>query len=151
MTVPRIGVPPGTRQNDEVELRVPPMPEQLPVVRTVAASLAISAEFDVDRIEDLRLLADELCSTLMRHANGHGLLVCRFRSDENGLRLLATAPVVHGRVDQSSFSWRMLDALADSLRGWTSMSGDDEYAHIEVIKRREAPADAENSTSDAWR
>ena len=51
-----------------VDLTVPATSEHLRVLRLVSASLAASIGLDVDRLDDLRIAVDELCSLLIEHA-----------------------------------------------------------------------------------
>jgi hypothetical protein len=51
-----------------VDLTVPATSEHLRILRLVSASLAASIGLDVDRLDDLRIAVDELCSLLIEHA-----------------------------------------------------------------------------------
>jgi len=51
-----------------VDLTVPASSEHLRILRLVSASLAASLGHDVDRLDDLRIAVDELCSLLIEHA-----------------------------------------------------------------------------------
>lgn len=51
-----------------VDLAVPATSEHLRILRLVAASLAASMGHDIDRLDDLRIAVDELCSLLIEHA-----------------------------------------------------------------------------------
>lgn len=51
-----------------VDITVPATSEHLRILRLVSASLAASIGLDVDRLDDLRIAVDELCSLLIEHA-----------------------------------------------------------------------------------
>ncbi len=51
-----------------VDLVVPARSEHLRVLRLVASSVAASLDLDVDRLDDLRIAIDELCSMLIEDA-----------------------------------------------------------------------------------
>jgi serine/threonine-protein kinase RsbW len=50
---------------EEIELRIGAVLTNLPIIRSLAASIAMRADFDLDSIADLRLAVDEACSTLI--------------------------------------------------------------------------------------
>lgn len=132
------------RAEDEVELRIPACSAQLPVARTVAASIAIGADFDVHRIEDARLLTDELCAILLHHAQQGAVLLCRFRVDSEVLRVHGS--VLRADTDDNGtgpLSWRMLHAIADSVSAWDEADAGDGAAvlHIEAIESAEIERD----------
>jgi hypothetical protein len=51
-----------------VDLAVPASSEHLRIIRLVSTSLAASIGLDIDRLDDLRIAVDELCSLLIEHA-----------------------------------------------------------------------------------
>lgn len=57
-----------------VDLTVPASSEHLRVLRLVTSALAASLGLDVDRLDDLRIAVDELCSLLIEHAPVDGRL-----------------------------------------------------------------------------
>jgi hypothetical protein len=65
-------------QTQVVEVRVPADPGYIRIVRLAASGVAAMAGFDVERIEDLRIAVDEMCTTLIEVGAG-GPLVVRFR------------------------------------------------------------------------
>lgn len=99
-----------------VEVRVAADATQLAVLRAVVGDLAMRADFDVDSIADLRLAVDEACSTLVHLAEPSAPLVCRFRTGAD--EIAVTAEVMSQDTfgpRQDTLSWRVLDALADSV------------------------------------
>ncbi|MDI9917033.1 ATP-binding protein [Rhodococcus sp. IEGM 1379] len=99
-----------------VELRIRATPDQLSILRALAATVAIQENFDLDTIADIRLAMDEVCTHLIVRALPDSVLVCRF---------VFTAPQLHVSVstttadydggDQRSFGWHILTALTDSI------------------------------------
>ncbi|MHA6800638.1 ATP-binding protein [Bounagaea algeriensis] len=125
-----------------VEVRVAADPTQLPVLRAVAADLAMRADFDVDSVADLRLAVDEACSSLVRLAISDTQLHCRFRTWEDSLSIsaeVASEDSYGPRKD--TFSWRVLSALAESVstsvEADTSINGRHQV-RIELTKGRTA-------------
>jgi hypothetical protein len=54
--------------DDAVRLSFPPRPDNLRLLRLVAASVAAGADADVDEIDDLRVATDELAAALLAAA-----------------------------------------------------------------------------------
>lgn len=119
----------GALEHASVELRSAASVDSLPVLRSVASTMAIDADFDVDRIEDTRLLIDELCSTLVRSAEPRTILTCRFRLDGQRLHIVASLPIrAPTEPDRGRFGWRVLVTLADTIQTWCEQPQAAEYA-----------------------
>ena len=105
-----------TRVTDTVDLEVPADPAYLAVVRTATAGLATRLEFTLDEIDDLRIAVEEAAVQLLRHARGERLEldIC---GTPAGVEVRLAADVVSEEpvIDQASFSWAILSALADEL------------------------------------
>jgi serine/threonine-protein kinase RsbW len=99
-----------------VEVRVSSSAPQLSVLRTIAAHLAVRADFGADSIDDLRLAVDEACSSLIRLAAPGAVLRCRFDSAPDGVAVeaeISSDTAAAPRTD--TLSWRVLTALTDNL------------------------------------
>ncbi|MCG8914269.1 ATP-binding protein [Actinokineospora sp. PR83] len=118
-----------------VELRLPAEFGSLPVVRGVAATVAMGADLTVDAIADLRLAVDEACSQVIALARPGAQLTCAFHSTPAGIRVNAAAPSKDGRLPSTdSFGWHVLRTLTDEARTWLD-DGDDHPLHVEILKR----------------
>jgi serine/threonine-protein kinase RsbW len=97
-----------------VELRVDVA--RVPLVRTMAAAIAMREDYDVESIADLKLIVEEVCALLVRRAAPECPLDCRFDiGDENigfTVRVKATTPAP---IDQTQLGWRLLAALVDHV------------------------------------
>ncbi|WP_020500261.1 hypothetical protein [Sciscionella marina] len=126
---------PSVADDGVVEVHTSIDSAQLAVLRNVAATLTMDAGFTVDSVEDARLLVDEVCSTLIRNAERGAQLSCRFRADDRFyLHAQATASP-DAVVDRSSWSWRIMSTLADTLISWTNANpGQPTTLHIEATK-----------------
>ena len=51
-------------------MRIPADLSQLFVLRSLAATLALREDFDLDQVEDVKLAVDEMCSALVLRARG---------------------------------------------------------------------------------
>ncbi|MCF8781570.1 ATP-binding protein [Rhodococcus ruber] len=105
------------RTHPVVELRVRAEPGQLPVLRAVAAAIAIQQGFDLDAVADVKLAIDEAGTRLITRAPEGATLSCRFQAMPPALRISASALTVDGGLTAGSrtFGWHVLNALADSV------------------------------------
>lgn len=62
--------PDGQAGAGELQLRIPPDPTLIRIVRLATSGLATMAEFDLDGIEDLKIAVDEVCSSLIEVSDG---------------------------------------------------------------------------------
>jgi serine/threonine-protein kinase RsbW len=99
----------------DIELRVPAEARYLPIIRSLAATIAMREDFDLDFVADLKLAVDEACSMLAGAAWPGTELRCRFRIGDDTIGLQASAlSTVDALLDTSSFGWRVLTTLADT-------------------------------------
>lgn len=99
-----------------VELRIRATPDQLSILRALAATVAIQENFDLDSIADIRLAMDEICTHLIVRARPDSVLVCRFVYTAHQLHVsVSTTTSVYDSDDQRTFGWHVLTALTDSI------------------------------------
>ena len=127
---------------DDIELRLGASLVHLPIIRSVAASIAMRVDFDLDSIADLRLAVDEACSTLITRALADSTMTCRFTINEDQLLFRGTVTSAEAEAPSTtSFGWRVLTTLADSASAWTEENSEDgqrNWIHIELAKRKPA-------------
>jgi serine/threonine-protein kinase RsbW len=123
----------------EVEIRLPADLDQLFVIRSVMATIGLRENFDMDAVEDLKLVVDEMCSSLVGRCPGAGSLTCRMEVGDRSITLLATAQSDSDRsVDRNSLGWRVLSALTDSAFTWTTPDGGANYqVHIRANRAKD--------------
>jgi serine/threonine-protein kinase RsbW len=122
---------------DGIELRIGARLEQLPIIRSLAATVAIRADFDLDSIADLKLAVDEACSTLITRAVPGSALTCRFSVHGDEIRFLGMATSVNtAEPRRDSFGWRVLTTLTDEAQSWVDRNEYGHLVHIEIIKRK---------------
>nr|WP_236790010.1 ATP-binding protein [Amycolatopsis sp. GM8] len=124
--------------HDDIELRLGADLVHLPIVRSVVATIATRADFDLDAIADLRLAVDEACSTLITRAIPGSTMRCLFTVSDDELTFTGT---VHSDSDSSpstkSFGWRVLTTLTDSVDSRVTSNGQAGHQiDIELTKRR---------------
>ncbi|MGH3625428.1 MAG: ATP-binding protein [Sciscionella sp.] len=122
---------------DAIEVRAAAAPRHLSSVRAVAADLAMREDFDLDEVADLRLAVDEACSILVQLAVPASTLVCRFTAGSGEVRVQASVTSADGHAPApTTFSWRVLDTLADSARSEVHPDGASYLVRIELVKRK---------------
>jgi serine/threonine-protein kinase RsbW len=99
------------------ELRITASSLAIPTIRTVAADLATRAHFDLDSIDDLRMVVDDACAMLVGIAASNATLNCRFTVATDRIELAADVDVDDGAeaLPTGSFGWRVLSYLADEV------------------------------------
>ncbi|OLT39098.1 hypothetical protein BJF85_07805 [Saccharomonospora sp. CUA-673] len=131
---------PGALGEDDVEVRFGANLTHLPIVRSVAANVAVRADFDMDAIADLRLAVDEACSTLITRAVAGSTMTCRFAIGDGELRFHGTvASADQEPPSTASFGWKVLTTLADSANTWLENGTPDTangQVHVELTKRK---------------
>lgn len=99
-----------------VELRIRATPDQLSVLRALAAAIAIHEDFDLDSIADIKLAMDEACTYLIVRSTPEAVLVCRLQYSNNALRVeVSTTTAAWDDARDNSFGWHVLNALTDSI------------------------------------
>lgn len=100
-----------------VTVKVPPTAGHLALLRTAVGGFAARDHFTLDQVDDLRMAVEEAAVQMLRHVEG-GQLTLEVRATEPGVevRLYADVSGSDPVIDESSFSWTILRALADDLR-----------------------------------
>lgn len=97
-----------------IDVTIPASAPHLPLLRRIAAALAVSLDFDIDTVADLRLAVDELGAGLVTRARPGAVLDCTFAADDATVTVSAGTEVTEPEpVDPDSFGWMVLTTLAD--------------------------------------
>ncbi|PPK63103.1 ATP-binding protein [Actinokineospora auranticolor] len=121
----------------DVDLRLRADLANLPIVRGVAATVAMGADFTVDAIADLRLAVDEVCSQLIVLAAPGADLECRFTREKAGVTFIASTRSNDGRTPNTdTFGWHVLRTLAEEVDTGLG-DGVRPPVHITIHKRRD--------------
>ncbi|MCT2587728.1 ATP-binding protein [Actinophytocola gossypii] len=132
----------GAGRPEEIELRIGAELTNLPIIRSLAASIAMRADYDLDAIADLKLAVDEACSTLITRASDGAGLVCVFTVAKDEIRFQVSIKSTSDAAPSSdSFGWRVLTTLTDHADSWVERNGQDgsrpeHLVHIALAKRR---------------
>lgn len=99
-----------------VELRVCADLSQLPVLRAMAETITVLADFTLDDASDVKLAVDEVCSTLITDASSGAELVCLFHVIDDELHVRVWTETLTGRFpDEQSFGWHVLRTLTETI------------------------------------
>ncbi len=110
----------------EVEASIPADPAQIQLLRSIASALAISLDFDIDTMSDLRMAVDELGATAVTRARPGGPVSCRFVAVDDAITVtLAVGASSAEPVDRGSFGWMVLTTLAQAVTSEVDGSQDD--------------------------
>jgi serine/threonine-protein kinase RsbW len=87
------------------------------LLRTAAAAACARLDYDVDRLEDVRLAVDEVAAMLVADALPDTDLECALASDDDGRLTVTLAGERDGAPlpDRDSFAWAVLGALVDDV------------------------------------
>lgn len=115
-----------------LELVLPPDPQMLRIVRLVASGLASIADLDLDGVEEVRVAADELVSTLIEASDG-GTVNVRLTVSTDRLRIEASTALSNGAPLQvDPMVDRVLEAVATDHE-WRTQDG---VAHGRIDRAR---------------
>lgn len=116
-----------------VTVRVPPTAGHLALLRTAVGGFAARDHFTLDQVDDLRMAVEESAVQLLRHVEGDAITLEVTATDAGvDVRLHAAVSGSDPVIDESSFSWVILRALADDLRVETAQG----RASIVLTKHR---------------
>lgn len=119
-----------------VDVHVGADPDQVPLVRSFAADIAMRVDFDLDAIEDLRMAVDEACSLLVRAAAPGSRLHCAFELEPGALRVRVTVAATDATPPSADpLAWQILTALADDLAERVEPDGDAQRITVEFLAR----------------
>lgn len=123
----------------EVAVAVPANLTDLPVLRSIAATVGTTLDFDIDAIADLRMAVDEMASMLMTRARDGARLSVQFSAAGDRVDVRAVVAAMDGvPVDQDSFGWTVLTTLA---RDVTASASETEPGRPDLAIRLSVVAD----------
>ncbi|MEU1982885.1 anti-sigma factor [Nocardia sp. NPDC019395] len=100
------------RDTKAVGVRVPAQREQLVMLRALAETVSLIADFGLDEVTDIRLALDEVATSLITAAVANTTLSCDFDYDEHRMTVrVASTSVADGLFDQEEFGWHIVRTL----------------------------------------
>lgn len=99
-----------------VSLAIPADAGYVALLRTLVGACAGRDGFTVEQIDDVKMAVEEAAVQLLRAIEGDQLL-CEVTRTTAGIEIVVTAELAAGRtpIDETSFSWMILHALADEV------------------------------------
>jgi serine/threonine-protein kinase RsbW len=104
--------------SDTVTIRIPADTAHVALLRAAASALAARLDFPIDRITELQIVVDEICSRLMAVTESPSTIIMELRPTDGGIDVVATAEGVRrtGRELLSEWSRVILEAIASDIR-----------------------------------
>lgn len=104
--------------NDEISIRIPPTTTHVALVRALASGLGARLDLSYDRITDLHIAVDELCSRLLATSQDPEALEAVFSLGDGSLtmRIRAVGPTRPDRPFLNPWSRKILEAVLDDFR-----------------------------------
>ncbi|WP_040793761.1 ATP-binding protein [Nocardia paucivorans] len=108
--------PSSSAQTNTIGVRVPAVYEQLVMLRALAETVALIADFGLDEVADMRLALDEVATALLQDAAPDSELDCAFAYDESSMDVTVSAVTVSAAgPDEDSFGWHIVSTLTDRI------------------------------------
>ncbi|MGX1773376.1 anti-sigma factor [Nocardia brasiliensis] len=99
-----------------VAVTVPATPEQLTMLRALAETVLLIADFGLDEVTDIRLALDEIATVLLQDAVPGSTISCAFTYREGVLKAAIQAVgSSETEVGAGSFGWHIVQTLTDSV------------------------------------
>lgn len=115
MTTPERAI--GSPAAASPSLSVSATPDQLPVLRSLARTVAAHYALSLGGLSDLVLAADEAATILIGHAFPSSTLTCTFGGDDTAAVQVFLSAATTGQIitSASSFGWHVLETLVDEV------------------------------------
>jgi serine/threonine-protein kinase RsbW len=104
--------------SDTVTVRIPADTAHVALLRAATSALAARLDFPIDRITELQIVVDEVCSRLMAVTQGPTRITMELEPAEAGIAVVASAegPRQTGKELLSEWSRVILEAIATDIR-----------------------------------
>ncbi|MGV9821742.1 ATP-binding protein [Nocardia xishanensis] len=106
----------SSTETTTIGVRVPARLEQLTMLRALAETVALIADFAIDEVTDIRLALDEVATVLILDAVPGSDIDCAFTYDENRMFVHVSAiATTDSIVEQAGFGWHIVRTLTESI------------------------------------
>jgi len=105
--------------SDQVTIRIPATTRHVALVRATATTLAALLDFTYDRLTDLHIAIDEVCSRILATSSPHASrLEVIFTLDQGGMNIEASgdSPLKSGEEFLTTWSKAILDSVAEHMQ-----------------------------------
>ncbi|MFF2554760.1 ATP-binding protein [Nocardia sp. NPDC058058] len=97
-------------------MRVPAEASQLIMLRALAETVCLTADFDVSMVTDIRVALDEVATALVSHRVPGTELSCEFTYDELSIEVrINSVAETDAAFRVASMGWHLLQAITDDL------------------------------------
>jgi serine/threonine-protein kinase RsbW len=119
-----------------VNIRVTAEKSQVPMIRAIAETLAVLADFSLDEVADIKLAVDEAAMTIIGHAEPGAELTVAFTTEEHNFNAVVQSWLpLSNSLPQSGFGWHVLQTLTESVTVHEGEAADDgRLVAIELVK-----------------
>ncbi|MFQ6331820.1 ATP-binding protein [Nocardia sp. CWNU-33] len=99
-----------------IGIQVPAQLEQLTMLRALAETVAMIADFALDEVTDIRLALDEVATSLILDAVPGSTIDCEFSYDQTQMFVhVASIAAAETVVAHAGFGWHIVRTLTDSI------------------------------------
>ncbi|MFG1796591.1 anti-sigma factor [Nocardia sp. NPDC049149] len=106
----------SSTETTTIGVRIPARLEQLTMLRALAETVALIADFAIDEVTDIRLALDEVATSLILDAVPGSNLDCEFTYDTNHMFVHVAAVAASVTVvGQAGFGWHIVRTLTHSI------------------------------------
>ena len=104
--------------SDIVTVRIPADTAHVALLRAAASALAARMDFPIDRITELQIVVDEVCSRLMAVTESPTRITMELRPTDDGIDISASSEGTRriGKELLSEWSRVILEAIASDIR-----------------------------------
>ncbi|MGY1896912.1 ATP-binding protein [Nocardia gipuzkoensis] len=106
----------SSTETTTVGVRVPARLEQLTMLRALAETVALIADFALDEVTDIRLALDEVATSLIVDAAADSMIDCEFTYDTDKMFVhVSSVAATDSVVGRAGFGWHIVRTLTDSI------------------------------------
>ncbi|MFB7720080.1 ATP-binding protein [Nocardia sp. NPDC056100] len=100
-----------------IGVRVPAEASQLIMLRALAETVCLTADFDVSMVTDIRVALDEVATALVSHRTPGTEISCDFTYDEQSIEVrINSVSQTDAAFRVASMGWHLLQAITDDLQ-----------------------------------
>lgn len=108
--------PRSSTDTTTIGVRVPASLEQLTMLRALAETVALIADFAIDEVTDIRLALDEVATSLIMDAVPGSALDCEFTYEAGRMFVrVRSIAASDGEIGQAGFGWHIVRTLTESI------------------------------------
>lgn len=99
-----------------IGIRIPAELGQLTMLRALAETVALIADFALDEVTDIRVALDEVVTALIVAAVPETTIGCDFDFDHERMRVRVSAVAVDAdALDETGFAWHVLETITETI------------------------------------